>query len=194
MAVIVGCIVGSTSSTSINRKLVAGLIEIERSRRDGDGSALEFRDIPIGDLPLYDRELDERPPAAVTVFKDAIRRSDALIVATPEYNRSIPGPLKNALDWGSRPSDDDVFAGRPVGIIGASTGATGTAVAQQHLRTILAHLDAPTLNQPEVFIQFTPERFADDGTVVDASTRRFLGDWLVAYRSWIDRFVPARTG
>lgn len=191
MAVIVGCIVGSTSSTSINRKLVHGLTEIERSRRGSEGGALDLQPISIGNLPLYDRDLDDRYPPEAVQFKEAILRSDALVIATPEYNRSIPGALKNAIDWASRPYGQNAFSGKPVGIIGASVGAMGTAMAQQHLRNILAYLDAPTLCQPEAFIQFTPDRFADDGTVVDASTREFLDQWLLALRSWIERVAPA---
>ncbi len=192
MTITIGCIVGSNSSQSINRKLVRGLIEVESARSDTEGEAFEFLDILIGDLPLYDYERDDDYPPEAIALKDAIRRSDALLIATPEYNRSIPGVLKNAIDWGSSPYGDSAFTGTPTGIIGASVGAPGTAMAQQHLRNILAYLDAPTLGQPEVFIQFTPERFADDGTVIDASTREFLNDWLTAYRDWISHFVPAR--
>ena len=191
MTITVGCIVGSISSSSINRKLVDGLIAIEAERGDSEGDALEFVPIPIDDLPLYDRELDDDYPQVAIDLKDAIQRSDALLIATPEYNRSIPGVLKNAIDWASRPYGDSAFTGKPVGIVGASVGAPGTSMAQQHLRNILAYLDAPTLGQPEVFIQFTPERFADDGTVTDPSTREFLGDWLTAFREWIGHFATA---
>jgi chromate reductase, NAD(P)H dehydrogenase (quinone) len=192
MTIAIGCIVGSNSSQSINRRLVRGLIEIESERGDTEGETFEFLDIPIGNLPLYDYERDDDYPPEAVALKDAIGRSDALLIATPEYNRSIPGVLKNAIDWGSRPYGDSAFTGKPTGIVGASVGAPGTAMAQQHLRNILAYLDAPTLGQPEVFIQFTPERFADDGTVIDASTREFLNDWLTAYRDWIGHFIRAR--
>ena len=193
MTITVGCIVGSNSSRSINRKLVHGLTEIERSRRGDDADALDFQPISIGNLPLYDRDLDDRYPPEAVQLKEAILRSDALLIATPEYNRSIPGALKNAIDWASRPYGQSAFRGKPVGIIGASVGAIGTSMAQQHLRNILAYLDAPTLGQPEAFVQFTPDRFADDGTVIDASTRDFLDGWLVAFRTWIERFVPVRS-
>lgn len=193
MPTTVGCIVGSTSSQSINRKLLQGLIALEReSNSDTDGDeTIEFDEIPIAALPLYNYDRDEDYPSEAVDLKDAIRASDALLIATPEYNRSIPGALKNAVDWASRPYGDSAFEGKPVGIVGASVGAPGTAMAQQHLRNILAYLDAPTLGQPEVFVQFTPERFADDGTVTDASTREFLTDWLSAYRDWIRHFAPA---
>ena len=192
MAITIGCIVGSNSSASINRKLVRGLIEIESARGDTEGDVLEFVAIPIADLPLYDYEMDDDYPPEAIALKDAIRRVDALLIATPEYNRSIPGVLKNAIDWASRPHGDSAFTGKPVGIVGASVGAPGTAMAQQHLRNILAYLDVPMLGQPEVFIEFGPERFGPDGTVTDPTTREFLGDWLTAYREWIGLFLPAR--
>ena len=194
MTINVGCIVGSTSSQSINRKMLNGLIEIERGRDTGDGEVFDFHDISIRDLPLYDYELDDDVPPTAVALKQAISRSDALIVATPEYNRSIPGPLKNAIDWASRPYGENSFRGKPVGIVGASVGAVGTAAAQQHLRNILAYLDAPTLGQPEVFVQFTDDRFAPDGSIVDASTREFLADWLAAYRDWVGHFVRSTVG
>lgn len=188
MSITIGCIVGSISAGSINRALVRGLTEIAAA--DETGEQLDFVMIPIDELPLYDYERDDHYPAEALALKDAIRRSDALLIATPEYNRSIPGVLKNAIDWGSRPYGDSAFTGKPVGVIGASPGAPGTAMAQQHLHNVLAYLDAPTMGQPEAFIQYTPERFADDGTVTDETTREFLRDWLASYRAWIGRFVP----
>lgn len=188
MTVRVGCIVGSTSSQSINRKLMHGLTSLAGERTSSEYS-FDFVDLSIADLPLYDYGCDDDFPTEAELFKAGVNSCDALIIATPEYNRSIPGALKNAIDWASRPYGDNAFAGKPVGIVGASVGAIGTAVAQQHLRTILAYLDAPTLGQPEVFIEYTAERFADDGTVIDASTREFLGDWLHAYGDWVQRFA-----
>lgn len=184
MTIQVGYIIGSISSRSINRKLMHGLVQLDTERDPGGAPPFEFTELPIADLPLYNYDLDDDYPASATAFKQAILRSDALIIATPEYNRSIPGALKNAIDWGSRPYGESAFRGKPTGILGASVGAIGTALAQQHLRNILAYLDAPTLGQPEAFVQFTPERFADDGTVTDAETREFLTDWLTAYREW----------
>jgi chromate reductase len=184
MTLKVGYIIGSISSQSINRKLMRGLIELESERDPGGDPPCEFTELPIADLPLYNYDLDDDYPSSATAFKEAILRSDALIIATPEYNRSVPGALKNAIDWGSRPYGENAFRGKPTGVLGASVGAIGTALAQQHLRNMLAYLDAPTLGQPEAFIHFTPERFADDGTVTDASTREFLTDWLTAYREW----------
>lgn len=183
----VGYIIGSLSARSINRRLVAGLIALARERDQGEEPVLDFFEIPIDQLDLYNYDRDDAYPAAAVALKDAIAASDAVLIATPEYNRSIPGALKNALDWASRPYGQNAFAGKPVGIVGASPGAPGTSMAQQHLRNVLAYLEAPTLTQPEAYIQFTDERFADDGTVEDPTTREFLGDWLTAFRDWIGR-------
>lgn len=192
MTIDVGCIVGSTSTQSINRKMLDGLIALERERDAAAGDdAMSFTDIPIAHLPLYNYDDDDRYPADAVALKDAIANSDALIIATPEYNRSIPGALKNAIDWASRPYGQSAFAGKPVGILGASVGAPGTAMAQQHLRNILAYLDAPTLGQPEMYVQYTPERFADDGSIVDAETRELFDDWLNAFRDWVGRVAGA---
>lgn len=184
----VGYIIGSLSTRSINRRLVDGLVALERERDRPEERGIELFEIPIAGLDLYDYDRDDAYPASALALKEAIAASDGVLIATPEYNRSIPGVLKNAIDWASRPYGANAFAGKPVGIVGASVGAPGTAMAQQHLRNVLAYLDAPTLAQPEVYIQFTEERFDADGTVRDASTREFLGDWLTAFHEWIDRF------
>ena len=178
----VGYIVGSLSKGSINRQLALALADLADAR-----TGLRFREIPISPLGLYDRERDDDYPPEAVELKRQIRACDGIVICTPEYNRSIPGVLKNAIDWASRPYGDNAFAGKPVGVIGASPGAIGTALAQQHLRAILAYLDAPTLGQPEAFVQFTDERFDTDGEVIDDETREFLGDWLVAFEAWIGR-------
>ncbi len=179
MTYTVGYIIGSLSKDSINRKLMDALVKLAPE-------SLTFVEIPIADLPVYNRDVDADYPEVAVEYKKAIEATDALVYATPEYNRSIPGSLKNAIDWASRPYGDNAFAGKPVGIIGASPGAIGTALAQQHLRNILAYLDARTLGQPEAFVQFTDDRFADDGTVRDAETRDFLTDWLTAFCEWAE--------
>ena len=184
----VGYIIGSLSAGSINRKLANALAELAAER-----TGLLLTEIPIGELGLYDREGDDAYPPAALAFKERIRTSDGLIICTPEYNRSIPGVLKNALDWASRPYGDNAFAGKPVGVIGASPGAIGTSLAQQHLRNILAYLDAPTLGQPEAFVQFSDDRFDGAGRVIDEDTREFLSDWLIALEAWIVQFRNANT-
>ncbi len=182
MSISVGYFVGSLSKQSINRQLANGLIGLAPS-------TLEFTEIPIGNLPLYNRDFDTDYPEVALAFKKQLTDSDALLFVTPEYNRSGPGVLKNAIDWGSRPPGQRAFTGKPAAVIGTSTGGPGTAMAQQHLRNTLAFLDVPTMGQPEAFIQYTPERFAADGTLKDESTRQFLRTWLAAYEAWVTRFI-----
>lgn len=177
----IGYIIGSLSSASINRRLVDALVDLAPDV----AIDMSFEEIVIDELPLYNRDLDDDYPSAAIDLKRSIRSADGLLICTPEYNRSIPAALKNALEWGSRPHGDNAFQGKPVGVIGASVGEPGTAMAQQHLRNVLAYLDAPALGQPEAFIHYTDERFADDGTILDDSTREFLGDWLIALEQWI---------
>jgi len=186
MSLTIGYIVGSLSAESVNRRLVGAL----RSLADNN---ITFVEIPIGDLPLYNRDLDEDYPVEALALKEAIDGSDGVLIVTPEYNRSVPGSLKNALDWASRPYGENAFAGIPVGVIGASVGSTGTSMAQQHVRNTLTFLDAPTLQQPEAFIHYTPQRFADDGTILDSSTREFLTDWMEAFIAWVRLFVSRDT-
>jgi chromate reductase len=157
---------------------------LSRTADDHTEPPIEFVEIPIVDLDHYDRDRDDRFPSSAVLLKEDIRSVDGVIICTPEYNRSIPGVLKNALDWASRPYGDNAFAGRPVGIIGASVGAQGTAMAQQHLRNVLAYLDAATMAQPEAYIHYTSDRFDERGNVVDDSTCEFLRDWLVAFTEW----------
>lgn len=177
----IGYIIGSLSAASINRRLVNALVELASAV----AIDMTFEEVAIDKLPLYNRDLDDEYPPAAIDLKGRIRSCDGLLISTPEYNRSIPAALKNALEWGSRPSGDNAFQGKPVGVIGASVGEPGTAMAQQHLRNVLAYLDAPALGQPEAFIHYTDERFAEDGTILDDSTREFLGDWLIALEQWI---------
>lgn len=182
MTVRIGYFVGSLSSQSINRRLTHALLGLA-------GEDVTFTEIPIRDLPLYDHDLDDDYPPAAVALKKAIGSSDGLLFVTPEYNRSVPGALKNALDWGSRPWGSNSFAGIPAGVIGASVGGTGTSMAQQHLRNVLTYLDTPLLLQPEAFIHFTADRFADDDSIVDESTREFLASWMDAFTSWVRRFA-----
>lgn len=174
----IGYFIGSASKDSINRKLAHGLIDLA-------GDRFTFEEIPITQLPLHDRDRDADPPTEVVELKAAIRRSNGLMFVTPEYNRSVPGILKNAIDWGSRPYGDSAFTGIPAAVIGASPGGIGTAMAQQHLRNILAYLDVPTLGQPEAFVQYTSQRFAEDGSVQDEDTREFLTTFLEAFERWV---------
>ena len=176
----VGVFVGSLSRDSINRKLARAL---ERLAPE----SLELIEIPIAELPLYNRDFDVDYPPAGRAFKEAVERVDALIFVTPEYNRSVPGALKNAIDWGSRPSGTNSFAHKPSGVIGASTGKIGTAVAQQHLRSILSFVNSPEMAQPEAYIQFTKGLITDDGEVTDSSVSGFLTNWLQAFEVFIGK-------
>lgn len=171
--------VGSLSRESINRQLAQALIELAPAD-------FSLRIARIDDLPVYNRDDDSNPAEPVKRLKREITESQGVLFVTPEYNRSIPASLKNVLDHASRPYGQSVWAGKPAGVVGASIGAPGASMAQQHLRNILAYLDARTLGQPEAFVQFTDDRFADDGTVRDAETRDFLTDWLTAFCEWAE--------
>lgn len=146
----IGVIIGSLSGQSINRRLWGALAEVI-------GDRAELHELRIDELPVYNRDLDERFPDSALRFKAALGAIDGLVIVTPEYNRAIPAALKNALEWGSRPPSENAFPGIPVGVLGASAGRVGTAVAQGQLRTVLAHLDMPTLGQPEFFLHFDPD-------------------------------------
>lgn len=138
----------------------------------------------IDDLPLYNQDRDKEQAPPVQRLKEEIRRADGVMVVTPEYNRSIPGVLKNALDHASRPFGLGVWAGKPAGIMGVSIGRLGTATAQQHLRNVLAYLDMPTLGQPEVFLQWTEGLIDEDGNISEKS-RAFLQDWVDKFLAWV---------
>src|SRR3954451_4619443 len=178
----VGYFVGSLSSTSINRELSRVLISLAPED-------LEFTEIPIGDLPLYSPDYDANYPPEAVAFKDAIHRSQAILFVTPEYNRSIPGALKNAIDWASRPWGQNSFDHIPAAVIGASVGQIGTAVAQQSLRGVLSFCNARQMTAPEAYIHYSPEVFRDDGEVADESTKAFLTTYLAEFHDYIVRVL-----
>ena len=174
----VGYIIGSLASASINRQLAKALVKLAPAE-------LVMHEIPIKDLPLYSHDHDASYPAVATAFKQAIADADALLFVTPEYNRSIPGGLKNAIDWGSRPWGKNSFTGKPSGVIGASVGAIGTALGQAHLRGVLNYLDVPQLLQPEVYLQFKKGLFTEDGACTDAGTEEFLRKYMSAFADFV---------
>jgi chromate reductase, NAD(P)H dehydrogenase (quinone) len=174
----VGYFVGSLSSTSINRRLAKAVIRLAPD-------TLEFEEIPIGNLPLYSSDFDSSYPAEAQALKDAVARSHAILFVTPEYNRSIPGALKNAIDWGSRPWGKNSFARKPSAVIGTSPGSIGTAVAQQSLRSVLSFLNAPQMNAPEAYITFTPDLISENGDVANPSTEEFLKNYMEAFHDFI---------
>lgn len=135
-------------------------------------------------IPLYDQDLDLEPPARVTEFKKAIRAADAILIATPEYNYSVPGVLKNAIDWASRPYGDSAWTGKPVAIMGASIGQFGTARAQYHLRQMFVFLDMFPLQLPEVMIAAAHEKFDPEGNLTDEKTKEFIRKHVEALVAW----------
>jgi chromate reductase len=178
----VGYFVGSLSSRSINRVLSNALIRLAPDD-------LEFTEIPIGDLPLYSPDFDNDYPPQAQALKEAIAASDALLFVTPEYNRSIPGALKNAIDWASRPWGQNSFDHMPAAVIGASIGQIGTAVAQQSLRGVLSFCNARQMTAPEAYVYFQPEHFGPGGEVTDESTADFLRGFMEEFRTHTERVL-----
>src|SRR6187399_132328 len=178
----IGYVIGSLRKESINRKLANALIKL--------GPAdFSFKELKIGDLPLYNQDDDKAQAAVVQRLKSELRAVDAVMFVTAEYNRSVPGVLKNALDHASRPYGQSAWAGKPAGIIGASIGTISTAVAQLHLRTILAYLDMPTLGQPEAYLQIKDGFFDEAGNIASPDTRKFLHGWMDKYVAWVKRLT-----
>jgi len=175
----VGYFVGSLSSTSINRLLSKALVRLAPPE-------LKMVEIPFKDLPFYTPDYDKAFPPAGAQFKEAVTASDAILFITPEYNRSIPGSLKNAIDWASRPYGKNAFKRKPSAVIGASTGKIGTAIAQQHLRSILGYCGSPQL-AVEAYIQFQPGLITEDGSVTDEKIAEFLRNYLREFHAFIGR-------
>ncbi|MGH8783325.1 NADPH-dependent FMN reductase [Paraburkholderia sp.] len=176
----IAVIVGSLRRDSTNRQLANALISLAPE-------GFSFDIVDIGSLPLYSQDYDADFPEVARQFKQRIEAANGLLFVTPEYNRSVPGVLKNALDWGSRPWGKSVWGGKPGAVIGTSPGAAGTALSQQHLRNILAYLDVPTLGQPEMFIKYDPSRIDETGKIVNDDTRKFLQAFIDRYVGWVER-------
>ena len=173
----IAVLVGSLRRDSLNRKFATALAKL--------GPAdFSFEQLRIDDLPLYNQDDDANQADAVKRLKSQISAARGVIFVTPEYNRSIPGVLKNAIDHASRPYGQSAFAGKPAGVVGISIGAIGTAVAQQHLRNVLGYLDMPTLGQPEVFVQMKDGLF-DAAGGFGADSRKFLQSWMDRYVAWV---------
>src|SRR5262252_4497444 len=176
----VGYFVGSLSSTSINRLLAKALVRLVPP-------GLVMTELPIKDLPLYSADYDTDFPPVARALKKAIAEVDAVLFVSPEYNRSIPGSLKNAIDWASRPYGTNAFARKPSGVIGASTGRIGTAVAQQHLKSILSFCNSPQMNAIEAYIQFVPGMITDDGEGKDEAIAKLLRGYISEFHGFIER-------
>jgi chromate reductase len=176
----IAVVVGSLRKESVNRQLAQALIKLAPAEL-----SLKLLDV---DLPLFNQDKENDPPESVQQFKAAIQAADGVVFVTPEYNRSIPGVLKNALDQGSRPYGKSVWTGKPAGVLGASIGAYGSAMAQQHLRNVLAFLDMPTMAQPEGFFQIGDD-FLDADAQVNAASRKYVQRWINAYAEWMKKLA-----
>jgi chromate reductase len=175
----IAVVVGSLRHDSFNRKLANAIVKLAPPE-------FSFKQLAIGDLPLYNQDNDASPADSVKRLKAEITVSQGLLFVTPEYNRSVPGVLKNAIDHASRPYGQSAWKGKPAGVLGASGGAIGTALAQQHLRNILAYLDVPTLGQPEAFIQVKDGLFDEAGNI-GADSKPFLQNWMDRYVDWVKK-------
>jgi chromate reductase, NAD(P)H dehydrogenase (quinone) len=180
----IAVIVGSLRNDSFNKKLAGALVKLAPP-------GFSFSRVEIGDLPLYNQDNDERPSAPVLRMKNAIRAAGGILIVTPEYNRSIPGVLKNALDHGSRPAGQNVWAAKPAGILGISPGNGGTAMCQQHLRNVLSYLDVPVMRQPEAYLRMREGMFDDSGEIGPES-REYLQNWMDHYVAWIQKNAEMR--
>ena len=178
----VGYLIGSLAKASINRKLALALVRLAPPE-------LRMSEISFQDLPLYSYDYDADYPPVARAFKQAIASVDAVLFVTPEYNRSIPGGLKNAIDWASRPYGTNSFARKPSAVIGTSPGAIATAVAQQNLRSVLGFCNSPQMNAPEAYIQFTPDLITDDGEVTVEGTKKFLQSFMAQFHTFISRVL-----
>jgi chromate reductase len=175
----IAVLVGSLRRDSFNRKLAGALVKLAPTE-------FSFNQVQIGDLPLYNQDDDANQAASVKRIKAEIAAAQGLLFVTAEYNRSIPGVLKNAIDHASRPYGQSAWAGKPAGVLGVSAGAMGTAMAQQHLRNVLAYLDVSTLGQPEAFVQ-AKEGLFDDAGNIGAESKKFLQGWMDSYVAWVKK-------
>jgi chromate reductase len=182
MAYSIAVLVGSLRRESFNRRFATALVKLGPAE-------FSFRQLEIGDLPLYNQDDDANQAQQVQRLKREISAAAGVIFVTPEYNRSVPGVLKNAIDHASRPYGKSAWAGKPAAVIGVSVGAIGTAIAQQHLRNTLAYLDMPTLGQPEAFIQMK-DGLIDDAGNIGSGSRQFRQDWMDRYVAWVKRHAP----
>lgn len=175
----IAVVVGSLRKDSFNRKLAGAIAKLAPPE-------FTFSQVEIGDLPLYNQDDDDNQAPSVKRLKAEIAESQGVVFVTAEYNRSVPGVLKNAIDHASRPYGQNAWAGKPAGVLGVSIGAIGTALAQQHLRNSLAYLDMPTLGQPEVFVQAKDGLFDDEGNIGENS-KKFLQSWVDSYAAWVKK-------
>lgn len=175
----VAVIVGSLRKGSVNRLFAEALARLARPK-------LDLQIVEIGDLPLYDQDLETELPAAVVRFKGQVESADAVLFVTPEFNRSFSAALKNAIEWGSRPWGRNSWAGKPSAVVGATLGAVGTAAAQSQLRSVVSAIGAALTVQPEIYLNFR-EGLIVDGEITDATFAGLLKDWTEKFADWIAR-------
>ncbi|MGB5938159.1 MAG: NAD(P)H-dependent oxidoreductase [Rhodanobacter sp.] len=180
----IAVLVGSLRRESFNHKLANAVVKLAPPE-------FSFKQLQIDDLPLYNQDQDGNQAESVKRLKSEVAAAQGVLFITAEYNRSIPGVLKNAIDNASRPYGQSAWAGKPAGVLGISIGAIGTALAQQHLRNVLAYLDMPTMGQPEVFLQMKDGLFDDAGNIGNADTKNFLQGWMDSYVAWIRKHAQA---
>lgn len=181
----VAVFVGSLRRESFTRKVALALIQLAPP-------ALEMEIVEIGGVSLYNQDLESNPPPDWIAFRDEVRPVDALLFATPEYNRSVPGVLKNAIDVGSRPKENSVFNGKPGAVISVSPGALAAFGANHHLRQSLVFLNVPTMQQPEAYIGGAAKLFDESGNLTNDSTRQFLKEFIDAFARWIEVILAGR--
>ncbi|KGF67160.1 NADPH-dependent FMN reductase [Hoeflea sp. BAL378] len=176
----IAVLVGSLRADSINRKFAQGLEKLAAGR-------MEFVYADLSSLPHYNEDLWADAPAPVTALKAVIEAADAVLIVIPEYNRTYPGVIKDAIDWATRPWGKNSWAGKPVAITGASPGAIGAAIAQHHLRTTMVTVGTAVMGQPELYYAYKPEHFDADGAVTDEATKTFLEGWLNSFGEWVEK-------
>lgn len=176
----VAVLVGSLRKGSITRRVAKALIKLAPA-----GLSCEF--VEYGDLALYNQDSEENVPASWTRFRDRMHRAEAVLFVTPEYNRSVPGVLKNAIDVGSRPYGKSVWEGKPAAVVSVSPGALAAFGANHHLRQSLVFLNMPALQQPEAYIGHAADLVDDDGEVKVEGTKAFFGDFMEAFEAWVER-------
>ncbi len=182
----VAVLVGSLRKESINRKFAEALGKLAAGR-------LEFHFVELGDVPMYNDDLFPDVPESVKRLKRDIETADAVLFVSPEYNRSFPAVLKNAIDWGTRPYGQNAFAAKPGGLVGASPGPAGASAGQNHLKSVLNVVDVVLMGQPEVYFHYRPELFGEDGSVTDEHTRAFLERYVSRFVQWIERTSEPKT-
>lgn len=177
----IALIVGSLRKESYNRKIAEEMIRLSEGK-------LEMKIVEIADLPLYTEDLDQNPPEAWTSFREQIKGADGLLIVSPEYNRTIPGALKNAVDVGSRPYGSSVWPGKPGAVVTSSVSSLGGLAANHHIRQAFVFVDVPLMQQPEAYIGNAAEIFKEDGKTLVADTEKFLSDFIDAFHQWVEKF------